>query len=115
MQIYGSPEKAKSLAIIVEDPDAGDDTWVHWVVRNIPVSNRITEDCVPENEGINDFGNRHYGGPCSPLGMHHYSFNFFALDMALQLKSTITKSDLENAMASHVLASGELIGVYSRS
>jgi Raf kinase inhibitor-like YbhB/YbcL family protein len=114
LQIMGIPDLTKSLAIIVDDPDAPVGNWVHWVVWNIPVTNLIIEHNVPGKEGMNDFGNRHYGGPCPPKGMHRYFFKVFALDNELQLTSTSAKQDLENAMKTHVLASGELMGIYEK-
>jgi Raf kinase inhibitor-like YbhB/YbcL family protein len=114
LQIAGIPEKTKSLAIIVDDPDAPAGNWVHWVVWNIPVTNLILENSVPGNEGMSDFGKRHYGGPCPPSGEHRYFFKVYALDTELLLTSTSTKYDLENAITSHLLAKGELMGVYKR-
>lgn len=114
LRIFGIPEKAKSLAVIVDDPDAPAGNWVHWVVWNIPVTNLILENSVPGNEGMSDFGKRHYGGPCPPSGTHRYFFKVYALDAELLLTSTSTKYDLENAMTPHVLAKGELVGVYKK-
>lgn len=114
LQIMGIPENAKSLAVIVDDPDAPAGTWVHWVVWNIPVTNLILENSVPGNEGMNDFGKRHYGGPCPPSGTHRYFFKVYALDTELQLTSTSEKHDLEKAMKPHVVAMGELMGVYKK-
>ncbi len=114
LQVAGIPEKTKSLAIIVDDPDAPGGTWTHWIVWNIPVSNLIIEHSVPGEEGINDFGQRHYGGPCPPHRTHHYHFKVYALDDELPLTATALKQDLEKAMQSHILASGELIGVYEK-
>jgi Raf kinase inhibitor-like YbhB/YbcL family protein len=114
LKIFGVPENTKSLAVIVDDPDAPSGTWVHWVVWDIPVSEMIIEHSVPGSEGINDFGKKHYGGSCPPSGTHRYFFKVYALDTELDLDTSSTKSDLEKAMISHVLAMGELMGVYKR-
>jgi len=114
LQIMGIPENAKSLAIIVDDPDAPIGTWVHWVVWNIPVTNLIIEHHVPGNEGFNDFGKRHYAGPCPPSGTHRYFFKVFVLDEELEISPSSAKYDLEKAMKTHVLGWGSLMGVYSR-
>jgi Raf kinase inhibitor-like YbhB/YbcL family protein len=98
----------------VDDPDAPSGTWVHWVVWNIPVTNLIIEQSVPGNEGMNDFGKRHYQGPCPPSGIHRYFFKVYALDDELQLTSGSTKENLEQVMKNHVLAMGELMGIYKK-
>ena len=112
--IENIPEEVKSLALIFNDPDAPMGTWVHWVVFNIPVISRIEEDSVPGKQGINDFGRLNYGGPCAPFGTHRYFFKAYALDTKLNLEEGLTKADLEKAMASHILAKAELIGLYKK-
>lgn len=114
LDITGIPEEAKSLAIIMDDPDAPSGTWVHWVVWNIPVTHHLKEDHVPGSEGINDFGNHHYGGPCPPSGTHRYSFKIYALDAILDLPVKIRKEQLEKAMSEHIIGFGELTGLYKR-
>ena len=109
------PEEAKSLAIIVDDPDAPSGTWVHWVVWNIPVTHQLKENEIHGQQGMNDFNNQRYNGPCPPRGIHRYFFKVYALDTILNLDASIRKSDLERAMTSHILAFGELIGRYERS
>ncbi|MCS6907500.1 MAG: YbhB/YbcL family Raf kinase inhibitor-like protein [Anaerolineales bacterium] len=111
------PPETKSLAIIVDDPDAPGGTFVHWVIFNIPPE--VTKFSEGEKgigtEGINDFRKVGYGGPCPPRGTtHRYFFKIYALDTKLNLDSTATKKDLEKAMQEHILAQGELIGRYSR-
>lgn len=115
LDIENIPEQAKCLALIVDDPDAPRGTWVHWVVWNIPVTHHITEDKVHGIEGLNDFKQQNYGGPCPPSGTHRYFFKVYALDALLDLPETTTKQELEKAMSEHIIAFGELVGLYSRN
>ncbi len=111
------PAGARSLALIVDDPDAPAGMWVHWVLWNIPASTReIHEDSVPAGgvQGKNDWGRNRYGGPCPPSGTHRYFFKLYALDTALNLDAVANKKSLERAMAGHVLARAELVGTYRR-
>jgi hypothetical protein len=111
------PEKSKSLALIVDDPDAPMGTWVHWVVWNIGSGTKeIPEKSVPEGalQGTNDFRKQSYGGPCPPSGTHRYFFKLYALDASLALKAGVTKAQLEEAMKGHILAQAELVGLYRR-
>ncbi len=108
------PKEAQSLALIVDDPDAPMGTWVHWVVFDMPIVNRIEKNSVPGRQGINDFGRQNYGGPCPPSGTHRYFFKIYALDRKLDLNEGITKIDLERAMGGHILAKAQLIGLYKR-
>jgi hypothetical protein len=114
LDIEGIPKEAKCLALIVEDPDAPHGTWVHWVVWNIPVTHHLKEDSVHGIQGVNDFRKHTYGGPCPPSGTHHYFFKVYALDELLVLPTTTNKLHLEWAMSGHILAFGELIGLYQR-
>jgi Raf kinase inhibitor-like YbhB/YbcL family protein len=114
LSIAGIPKDTKSLAIIVDDPDAPGKTWVHWVVWNVPITDTIKENSVPGEQGFNDFKKIGYGGPCPPSGTHRYFFKVYALDLRLNIGSRTTKRDLEEAMAGHILAHGELMGLYSR-
>ena len=107
------PKETKSLALIVDDPDAPSGTWEHWNVWNIPPTKRIEENSVPGVEGTNDFGKHAYGGPCPPSGTHRYFFKVYALDNMLSLQVHSKKKDIEEAMKDHVLAKGELVGVYT--
>jgi Raf kinase inhibitor-like YbhB/YbcL family protein len=120
------PGKAKSLALIVDDPDAPDPaapqrTWVHWMLYNLPV----TADGLPEAvkhadlpagalEGKNDWGRTGYGGPCPPVGRHRYFHKLYALDTVLPDLGQPTKAQLEKAMQGHVLQRFELIGTYQK-
>ena len=118
----GVPEKAASLALICDDPDAPMGTWVHWVLFNIPADQdglpaEIPSDAVLENgarHGTNDFRRLGYGGPCPPGGTHRYFFKLYALDTMLELDSGVTKAQLLEAMQGHILAEGQLMGTYSR-
>jgi Raf kinase inhibitor-like YbhB/YbcL family protein len=119
----GVPAGAKSLALIVDDPDAPAGTWVHWVLYDLPASkSELTED-VPKSQyvaggakqGLNDFRHLGYGGPCPPHGKpHRYFFKLYALDAVLDLKPGLTKKDLESAMEKHILAQAQLMGTYQR-
>jgi len=112
--IENLPSDVKSLALIVDDPDAPMGTWVHWVVYNIPVIHRIDEDSIPGIQGINDFGRKDYGGPCPPSGTHRYFFKLYALDTLLELREGASKAELEKAMQGHILDKAELIGLYRK-
>jgi Raf kinase inhibitor-like YbhB/YbcL family protein len=115
LAIEGIPEGTKTLALIVDDPDAPMGTWDHWIVWNIPATtSKIAENTVPGTEGLNDFRKRSYGGPCPPSGTHRYFFKVYALDVKLDLSQTARKRDVEKAMQGHVLAEGELVGLYRR-
>src|SRR4030042_326345 len=115
LTIEGVPEGAKSLVLIVDDPDATTGTFDHWVVWNIPPTSKIEENTVPGVEGLSSYRKHAYGGPCPPYGTHKYIFKVYALDTKLGLSANSTKKDGEKAMESHVLAKGELVGLYRRS
>jgi Raf kinase inhibitor-like YbhB/YbcL family protein len=116
LTIEDVPEGTKSLVMIIDDPDAPSGTWNHWVVWNIPPDARkIEENTVPGTEGISTSRKHAYGGPCPPYGTHRYFFKVYALDAKLDLTADSTKNDVEKAMGSHVLAEGELLGLYRRS
>lgn len=110
------PQNAKSLTLIVDDPDAPVGIWVHWVVYNIPVGTRgIPEGSVPLGavQGENSAGTQDFHGPCPPSGTHRYFFKLYALDTTLNLENP-KKQHLEEAMKNHILDSAELIGIYKR-
>ena len=115
LMIEGIPAETKSLALIVDDPDAPLGTWVHWVVYDIPVGSQIEEDSIPGKQGINDFGRKEYEGPCPPSATHRYSFTIYALDTELALGEGVDKNALEEAMQGHIVDQAELIGLYTRS
>jgi len=120
------PEGTKSFALIVDDPDAPDPanprmTWVHWVLYNIPGTARSLREGVTQNDlpkgtlqGLNDWKKPGYGGPCPPVGKHRYFHKLYALDVVLPDLGRPAKAKLEKAMEGHVLARGELIGLYQR-
>lgn len=111
------PSDAASLALIMHDPDAPSGDWLHWTVWNISPENLgIMEDYVPEEamQGVTDFGDIGYGGPCPHNGVHHYHFVLYALDTVLNLDPSAAMMDIEQAMDGHVLAKAELVGIYER-
>ncbi len=117
LKIGNVPPESKSLALILDDPDAPGGTYVHWILWNInPGVGEIKEKSVPEGavQGKNDFKKNSYGGPCPPSRAHRYLFKIYALDSQLKLDPKSTKVDLETAMEGHILARGELVGVYKR-
>jgi Raf kinase inhibitor-like YbhB/YbcL family protein len=116
LQIAGVPPQAKSLVLIVDDPDAPSGLFTHWTAWNIsPQTNSIAEGSTPKGmQGTNDFGKSGYGGPCPPSGTHRYYFKIFALDRELDLPSSAKRGQLDAAMKGHVIGQGELMGRYSR-
>lgn len=114
LTIDGIPDGAKSLVLIVDDPDAPRGTWDHWIVWNIHPSDRIEENSVPGTEGLTDFRKHAYGGPCPPSGTHRYFFKVYALDTLLDLDPNSKKRKVENAIQGHILAKSEIIGLYRR-
>jgi hypothetical protein len=118
------PGKAKSLALIVDDPDAPDPaaprmTWVHWVVYNLPVSSTGLAEAaksLPAGalEGLNDWQRTGYGGPCPPIGRHRYFHKLYALDTVLPDLKKPNKARLEQAMKGHIVAEAQLIGTYQK-
>ena len=115
LQIAGVPSGAKSLVLIVDDPDAPSGLFTHWTVWNIsPQSSSIAEGSTPKGvQGTNDFGKSGYGGPCPPSGTHRYYFKVFALDRVLDLSFGAKRGQLDAAIKGHVIAQGELMGRYS--
>ena len=115
LSIEGTPKTAKTLVLTVDDPDAPHGTFDHWVVWNIPaLTSRIAENSVPGKEGANSAGQQGYMGPCPPSGTHRYFFKVYALDTELNLGSGAKKRDVEKAMQGHILAKGELLGLFHR-
>lgn len=112
------PAAAKSLALVVDDPDAPGHTWVHWTIWNIdPKTREIAQGAVPQGavQGRNDFDKTGWGGPCPPSGSaHHYRFKVFALGDRLDLAEGAREKDLRKAMHGKILDQGELIGTYTR-
>ncbi len=116
LQIADIPSEAKSLALIVDDPDAPGGLFTHWTVWNIPrQTSAVEEGSAPKGvQGTNDFGKSGYGGPCPPSGTHRYYFKVFALDRELDLPFGAKRGQLDAAMKGHVIAQGELMGRYSK-
>ena len=118
----GVPDGAKTLALIADDPDAPRGTWVHWLVYQIPPTEKGLPENVPARptleggarQGTNDFKKTAYGGPCPPSGTHRYFFKLYALDADLNLPPGATKDQLLKATEGHVLAEGQLMGRYKR-
>jgi len=120
----GIPAGARSLVLIVDDPDAPDPaapkmTWVHWLLYNLPVSSTGLPEAVQSLpagtlQGRNDWKRTGYGGPCPPIGRHRYFHKLYALDVALPDLKEPTKAALEQAMHGHVLAEAQLIGTYQK-
>jgi Raf kinase inhibitor-like YbhB/YbcL family protein len=111
------PARAKSLVLIVEDPDAPVGVWTHWLLWNIrPTVETIKENSSPAGavQGINDFKKHAYGGPCPPWGTHRYFFKLFALDTVLAVSHDSKKTDIEDAMKGHILSQSLLTGLYKR-
>ena len=117
LKVENVPREAKSLALILDDKDAPRGTYVHWILWGLhPGLQEIRENSVPEGavQGRNDFQKNNYGGPCPPSRAHRYVFKVYALDVQLNLDPKSMKADLEKAMEGHVIARGELMGVYKR-
>jgi Raf kinase inhibitor-like YbhB/YbcL family protein len=118
----GLPKTAKTIAIVVNDPDAPGGSWIHWVLYNVPADNIGFVENVPVSEtlkaggfqGKNDFGKIGYGGPCPPSGTHRYFFKLYAVDAELPLKAGATWPELEKALDDHVVGQGQLMGTYQR-
>jgi Raf kinase inhibitor-like YbhB/YbcL family protein len=110
------PSNAKSLVLIVDDPDAPAGTWVHWVLWNVPLVKRIDENSVPPGavQGMNDFKRQDYGGPCPPSGTHRYFFKLYALDTMLDIEEDSEKEDVEKAMEGHIISQTQIVGLYKR-
>lgn len=124
LQWSGIPEQARSLVLIVDDPDAPDPahprmTWVHWLIYNLPPDSKgLPEGMSPEQipqgslNGINDWKREGYGGPCPPVGRHRYFFKLYALDTVLDDLHGPGKAQLEAVMQGHIIESTELVGTY---
>ncbi len=117
----GIPAEAKSIALIMDDPDAPGRTFVHWVLFNMPANTQKLPKGLPGSlgdgslQGMTDFGRTGYGGPCPPPGKpHRYYFKIYALDTKLNLPAGASKKQVEDTMKGHILAKGELMGKYAR-
>ena len=121
----GAPAGTQSLALVMDDPDAPMGTWVHWVVYNIPADAAGVSEGASQakavafnlpagaQQGMTSFRRAEYGGPCPPSGVHRYVFHLYALDTILAQQG-MDKAALLEAMQGHVLAQGELTGVFGK-
>jgi len=117
LSISQIPAAAKSLVLILDDPDAPRGTWTHWIVFNIdPQTAEIAENSLPAGAklGKNDYGKDKYSGPCPPSGVHRYIFHVYALDTILNLSDDAALDAVRSAMDGHILDSAELLGKYQR-
>jgi len=117
LEISGTPAEAKSLVLIVDDPDAPVGLFTHWLVWNIdPKTSEIAEHSVPRGalQGTNDFPGQRYDGPQPPSGTHRYYFKIFALDKELDLRAGAKRKELDAAMNGHVIAQGRLMGRFTK-
>jgi Raf kinase inhibitor-like YbhB/YbcL family protein len=118
LQFSRVPAQAKSLVLIVDDPDSPSGLWTHWILWNIPAGAKsIPAASVPDGavQGKNSFGNSQYDGPVPPSGTHRYYFHLYALDTTLSLPSGSSREEVESAMQGHVIAEGEMFGTYAAS
>jgi Raf kinase inhibitor-like YbhB/YbcL family protein len=127
LRFSGVPEGAKSLVLIMDDPDAPDPaaprmTWAHWVLYNLPpatgeLPQGVAPGQLPEGtrQGLNDWKRTGYGGPCPPIGAHRYFHKLYALDTVLPDLGKASKAQVEQAMRGHVLAEAQLVGTYRKS
>ncbi|PUZ23423.1 YbhB/YbcL family Raf kinase inhibitor-like protein [Chitinophaga parva] len=114
LHIARLPEAAASLALIVEDPDAPNGTFDHWICWNIAPAGELPENGIPGVSGKNSTGKTGYHPPCPPQGAHRYIFHVFALDSMLELAAGATRHDLEHAMQAHIIAEGSITGIYEK-
>jgi len=116
LSISGAPKNAKSLALIMDDPDAPMGTFTHWTVWNIsPEKSQFSKgEKINLPQGKTSFGKPGYGGPCPPSGTHRYFFKLYALDVVLDIADGAPRKDLEDAMNAHVITQTVLVGKYSR-
>jgi hypothetical protein len=125
LAIADVPAGTKSLALIVDDPDAPDPAapkmkWVHWVLYDLPPDARalpegVTSSTLHARDGLNDWKRTGYGGPCPPIGRHRYFFKLFAIDRVLGDLHHPSSAQLQRAFAGHVVAGAQLIGTYQKS
>jgi Raf kinase inhibitor-like YbhB/YbcL family protein len=126
LELDGAPAGTRSLALVVDDPDAPDPraptrVWVHWVLYDLPPDTRALPDALAASrlpkgtrEGLNDWNRTGWGGPCPPIGRHRYFFKLYALDVELGDLRQPSKADLLAAMHGHVLAEAQVMGTYEK-
>ena len=110
------PPDAQSLVLVLHDPDAPRGDFTHWLVWNILPTATSVEEAISRYgalQGINDFGQPGYGGPCPPSGTHHYIFELYALDSLLDLQPTSQRAAVMAALDGHILAQARLVGTVS--
>ncbi len=119
----GIPENTRSIALIMDDPNAPGKTFCHWIIFNIPPEKDGLPEAIPvttelpddTRQGINDFGRFGYGGPCPPPGKpHHYNFRLYALDSKIELPTGTNQDKVLDAIKGHIFAQAQLIGIYKR-
>lgn len=118
----GVPDSTESFVLICDDPDAPAGTWDHWLIYNIPADKVSLEESIPKEEevqgmsqGVNDFDNIGYGGPCPPPGpSHRYVFRLYALDKNLDLEAGLNKNELLESIESNIIEKTKLVGKFSR-
>ena len=125
LAIADVPAGTKSLALIVDDPDAPDPaapkmTWVHWVLYDLPpattsLPSGVSAAALHGRDGLNDWKRTGYGGPCPPIGRHRYFFKLFALDRMLGDLQRPSSAQLQRAFSGHVLAETQLVGLYAKA
>lgn len=113
LRIGDIPPGTKSMVLIMSDIDGKYGYWVHWLVYNIPVRDRIEQNSMPGTPGKNDYDEFTYRGPCDEEGTHHYLWELYALDTEITLKEHKTILEIEDAMMGHILANDELMSVYT--
>jgi Raf kinase inhibitor-like YbhB/YbcL family protein len=119
----GAPPGTKTFALICDDPDAPNRTFVHWVLYNLPATRSTIDEGVPPKgeldegvlQGLNSARRVGYMGPCPPSGRHRYYFKLYALDKSLALTGSPTKEELQTAMKKHIIAESQLMGTYARA
>ena len=112
--IKNMPENTRSLALIVDDPDAPNGSFTHWLVWNIPPTNKIDENSNPGKQGMNDFHKQSYSGPCPPQGNHRYYFKLYALDDMLFLKEGEEREKVVSKIQNHIIESCNTMGRYQK-
>ena len=115
---HNAPDKTQSFALVVEDPDAPDGPWMHWILFNIPPTITKLDAGAPVPDGAasgkNSWGAIGYRGPCPPIGAHSYVFKLYALDKVLNLSSGADKDTVLNTMTGHVIGNAKLSGLYQK-
>lgn len=115
LELIDIPEGTKSLALIMDDPDAPNGTFTHWLMWNIPTETRVIDEndwLDGAEQGLNDGGDLGYMGPCPPEGVHHYHIKVFALKNTLNLSGEVKREQLDREINENVIESAQLVGLY---